>query len=339
MQTLTPLHRRVIDIIKAAGKEYGYDHAARLAAGLSYYTIFSLVPLLFLLVAIAGFVFSDPAAVTELIDQVTQVAGQEVGSIIGDLVATVTEQRGGALSIGLVLAAYSASGIFQQVQAVLGVVFHVPEKEKRSGVAGWLIRRGIALVSAVVLAVLAFIPIGAVAAVSSVVSLLPESISWVGPVLQLGVPLISVILLMALVGLTFQSLTVVEIPWKAAIRGGIATALVALGAAYVVGVYLSRFGSSGTLGALGGLAVLLFFFNLMWTVYLFGAEVTKVYADYLEYGDVFQPSVREHRRPTEPFRHMAEPASREHSNRSGLETGVLAFGVGLILGWFGRRRS
>ncbi len=75
----------------------------------------------------------------------------------------------------------------------------------------------------------------------------------------------------------------------------------------------------------------------MWTVYLFGAEVTKVYADYLEYGDVVQPSEREDRRPTEPFRHMAEPIPAAGAGRTR-EMGVAAFLVGLAVGWMGRRR-
>ncbi|MCP3974264.1 MAG: hypothetical protein GY720_07210 [bacterium] len=76
-------------------------------------------------------------------------------------------------------------------------------------------------------------------------------------------------------------------------RGGATTALIGLTAAFGVGLYLNTAGTTGTLGALGGIAILLFFFNLMWFVYLYGAEVTKVYTDYLRYGDVMQPTERE----------------------------------------------
>jgi len=341
--TALPIHKRIFEILKAAGKEFGVDHAGRLGAALSYYTIFSLVPLLFLLVAIAGFVLSDPGAVNDLVDQVTEVAGAEVGDTISEILETVKDQRGSALSIGLLLAAFSASGIFLQVQGVLGALFHIPDERKRKGPVGWLIKRSIALVSAIIIATLAFIPILAVGAVGWMVSLLPERLEWLSPILQLGVPLVSLVLLMAVVGLTFQGLTVIEIPWKAAMRGGMATAAAGLIAAFLVGIYLTRAGSTGTLGALGGLAVLLFFFSLMWTVYLFGAEVTKVYADYLEYGDIVQPSLRQNRRSSAddsmpPMAPASVPAGRAATRRR-TEPSLLAFVAGLAIGRFTRRNS
>jgi len=280
----------VIGIVKAAGKEFGVDHGGRLAAALSYYTIFSLVPILFLLTAIAGFVFADDRTLTRLVDQVTEVAGAEVGGIISDLLTQVGSQAGSALSIGILLAAYAASGVFQQVQAVLAVIFHVPEERRRAGIVGWLVKRGIALAAALVLASLAFTPIVAVAAIGWLSELMPVSVQGV---VTVAVPIVSLLMLMVVVALTFQLLTPVDVPRKAAIRGGIATALTGVVAAVAVGWYLTRFGASGTLGALGGVAILLVFFNLMWVVYVLGAEVTKVYADYLTFGDIKAPSERE----------------------------------------------
>lgn len=143
-------------------------------------------------------------------------------------------------------------------------------------------KRGIASVSALVLALLAISPVVAVAVVQYVNrSLIPDNLSWLRTLLAFGVPVVSVLVLVGVVGITFQTMTAVRIPWRAARRGGVFTALIGLLAAYLVGTIIGRVGDSGTLGALGGVAVLLFFFNLMWQVYLFGAEVTKVYADEL----------------------------------------------------------
>jgi uncharacterized BrkB/YihY/UPF0761 family membrane protein len=143
-------------------------------------------------------------------------------------------------------------------------------------------KRGVAFVSAVILAALVIVPVVAVAGVQYVNrSLVHDSVRWLKAVLAWGVPIVSVLLLMAIVGLTFQTMTSVTIPWRAAWRGGAATALVGLPAAFLVGTFLGWVGDEGTLGALGGVAILLFFFNLMWQVYLFGAEVTRVYAGVL----------------------------------------------------------
>ncbi len=328
--------QRVIAILKAAAKEFGLDGGLRISASLSYYTIFSLVPLMLLVVSIAGFAFDDPAVAQDLVDEVSDVAGAEVAGVIDSLLEQVAQDRAGALSVGVVLAAFFASGIFQQVQTVLSGIFHIPRDQRRTGAIGWLVKRGIALASAVVLAILVFVPIMAVAAIDGLVALLPDAVDWLEPVLRLGVPIVSLLLLMVVVGVTFQAMTAIGIPWKAAVRGGATTALVGLTAAFLVGLYLTRAGSTGTLGVLGGVAILLFFFNLMWAVYVFGAEVTKVYADYLEYGDVQLPHER----------HAAEwamadagvsPSPEEEEEPSAAKAGLLGLVVGAALGWSARR--
>jgi membrane protein len=329
--------QRVVAILKAAAKEFGIDGGLRISASLSYYTIFSLVPLLLLVVSIAGFVFDDPAVAQDLVDEVTEVAGAEVGDVLDSLLEQVAEGRAGTLSLGLVLAVFFASGIFQQVQAVLSGIFHVPRDQRRTGAIGWLVKRGIALVSALVLAVLVFVPITAVAAIDGLVALLPDPVDWLEPVLRLGVPVVSLLLLMVVVGVTFQAMTSIGIPWKAAVRGGATTALVGLTAAFLVGFYLTRAGSTGTLGVLGGVAILLFFFNLMWAVYVFGAEVTKVYVDYLEHGDVQLPHEREGAVRAVPF--DGGRLSSEAEAPSARKAGFLGLVVGAVLGWTARRRD
>lgn len=328
-----PIHKRTFEILRAAGKEFGRDNAGRMAAGLSYYTIFSLVPLLFLVMAVAGLVSAaageDETSYTDdLIAQVDDVTGEEVAGSLNDIVEVIERDAPGALSIGIVLAIFSASTIFTHVQGVLSVVFHVPDDRKRTGPIGFLVKRGIGAMSALVLALLALTPIAAIA----VVGLVPDDLGWIKTVSQSVGPLIALLILMAVVGLTFQFMTSVIIPWKAAMRGGIATAIVGLVSAFLVGIYLSNFGGAGALGALGGAAILLFFFNLMWAVYLFGAEVTKVYADYVEHGDIAQPSERHMRASAAP------PETSYQSEESVAKAGAIAFIMGAALGWLGRRR-
>src|SRR5690606_17108458 len=137
-------------------------------------------------------------------------------------------------------------------------------------------------------------------------------------------------------GLSFQLLTRARIPWQAARRGGLFTAIISLLGAFGVGLYLRGPGSGGALGALGGVAILLFFFNLMWAISLFGAEVTKVYADFLEYGDLKQPSERERER--EAARWEAVTTANPQPE-SPARTGIVAFVIGLVSGWAASRRD
>ena len=105
-----------------------------------------------------------------------------------------------------------------------------------------------------------------------------------------------------------------------------------LTAAFLVGLYLNTVGPTGTLGALGGVAILLLFFSLMWVVYLFGAEVTKVYADYLEYGDIRQPVERGSDRDVRP---VGRIVPTDTANGSW----TVAFSTGAVLGFLMGRSS
>jgi membrane protein len=322
---------RGIAMVRAGAHGFVADRVPRSAAALSFYSLFSLVPLLFLLAAVAGFVFRDPGAVEEVVSQVTDVAGEEIGDTIESLLDTVRAQRGSALSIGLVLAVFSASSVFQQTQAVLSVIFRVPEERRRTGAVGWLVRRGIGAASAVGLALAAFTPIAAVGAIESVIGLIPDDLAWLRHLLRFGVPVVSVLVLMGVAGLTFQVLTAIEIPWKAAVRGGGVTAILGSAAASLVGIYLAQASSTGTLGALGGVAILLVFFNVLWVVYLFGAEITKVYADYLVLGEIEHPSTREQEILPAPKAPEESPAETR--------TGLTALLAGMAIGWLARRRD
>ncbi len=338
-------------LVVAGAKEFGADSAGRLAAALAYYTLFSLVPFLFLAVAVSTITLGP--AETELpercesmteaplgdqpldrvVAEVDRVAGSAVSEPVRVILCGARKSAPASLSIGLALAIFSASGIFIQAQGVLNFIFGAPE-EKVSGVMGIIRQRAIGFLSATVLAVLVLVPVIAVGLIQFAKDLLPATLSWLSPVLTLVVPIVSLGLLVGVVAATFQALTAQRIPGKAAIRGGAVTALIGLVAAFLVGTYLGRGAGTGTLGVLGGLAILLLFFNLMWTVYLFGAEVTKVYTDYLEFGDIVQPSERADGLDA----HAAPPRRPEVSPQIGFGAAA-AMVVGMIIGRLGGRKD
>jgi membrane protein len=356
--------RVLFEILKTAGIEFGEDKAGRQAAALAYYTLFSLVPLLFVAVAVTAITLGPPrdalplspetgevdcSRVTNiplapdsdrpldrLVVQLDDVAGESVSNPVREIICQARENAGTSLSVGLALAAFAASAIFLQVQGVLNWIFHVPD-ERVKGIGATIRKRIVALISAISLALLVIVPVFAVGAIRFLIDLLPIGSEWLALPLSLAVPLVSLAVLVATVALTFRVLTSAEIPWKAARRGGAATAVAGLVAAFLVGQYLATFASgSSTFGVLGGLAILLFFFNLMWAVYLFGAEVTKVYADYLEFGDVVPP----HERAESRFVESVEDSLRSQARRSPpgtVNASVFAFIVGVVLGWRRRR--
>jgi membrane protein len=346
-------------ILKAAAREFAEDKAGRQAAALAYYTLFSLVPLLFVAVAVTALTLGpsrealplDPVTgdvncalatdspligssdrpLDRLVSQLDEVAGEAVTDPVRVIICQAREHAGTSLSIGLAVAAFAASAIFLQVQGVLNWIFHAPE-EKVRGVMAIVRKRLVALAAAIALSILVIVPVGAVGAIRFLLDLIPIGSEWLSIPVSLVVPGVSLVMLMGTVALTFRALTQARIPWRAARRGGVATALLGLVAAFGVGRYLGSIGSgSATFGVLGGIAILLFFFNLMWAVYLYGAEVTKVYADYLEFGDVLPPFERAESRFAQAVADAVNTETEEKSPGTA-SASLLAFVVGWLLG-------
>jgi membrane protein len=260
------------DLLLRAAAAFGEDRAGRMATALAFTTLFSLVPLLFVASAVAGFVLGDRSALATVIAQAEQVVGAQVAAQLEDILLRVVDSAPASLGLGVGLAAVAGSAVFLQLQAALSDVFGVPQR-RMEGVVGVLVQRLLAAVTALVFAVLVLLPLVAVAVLDRLAGLFGVP-GWVA---GLGVPLLALAYLAVVIALSFQWFTTAQIPWRAAFRGGVFTAVALLVASAGVGIYLSRVGREGpsALGVLGGVAILLFFFNLAWQVYLFGAEVTK----------------------------------------------------------------
>ena len=112
-------------------------------------------------------------------------------------------------------------------------------------------------------------------------NLLPGSFGVVDDLVSVITPLASLILLPLVFALIFQTMTVATIPWRAAWVGGAFTAVVFLIAAYGVGIYFEIAGATTALGFAGSFVVILFLAYFLSMVFLYGAEVTKAYADRL----------------------------------------------------------
>ncbi len=321
--------RTVGEILFAAGKEFAADRASRMAAALAYYAVFALAPLLVLAVSVAGFVFGEQAAEGAIRAQLIDTVGEPVATAVEDILRSAFETRFAAGTIGLVLAVWAGSAVFLQLQGALDTIFGAPEHEHVHGLVRIARQRAIGFAAAVGLGVVLLAILAANAAIAFLGGHMPAQLAWLRPVLSYGGPAVSFVLLIGVFSAMFQYLTSLRLPWRAVLRGAAGTAVLFIAGGYAVGLYLGRVAGAGTFGAVGAVAVLLFFAYLMAQIFLFGAEVTKVYADYLEHGDILQPSAREAAAADTGRQAPAEPVPK---------AAVWAFLVGLAIGWWRRRR-
>ena len=120
----------IFDLLKGTAQAWTNDRASRLAAALSYYAIFSITPLLIIIIAILGLVFGERAAQAEIAHQLEGLVGPEAALMIENMLANFGSPASGILTslVGLVTLLYGASGLFHHVQGTLNTIWHAPIK-------------------------------------------------------------------------------------------------------------------------------------------------------------------------------------------------------------------
>jgi membrane protein len=262
--------------LKSAGKNYFEDRAPRLAAALAYYTIFSLAPLLVIIIALVGLVYGSSEARSQLMDQLQQQLGPRTADLIGTMVERTAETGSGVLAtvIGIATLLIGATTVFAQLQAALNEIWGAAA-DRSSGVLQLLLvrLRGLGLVLA--LGFLLLVSFALQAALNVIMSnfagVLPGS-EWIWYVLNQLVTLGLVAVVFAGI---FKVLPDVDLEWSDVWAGALFTAVLFKLGELLIGIYLGASGVTSTYGAAGSLVVLLLWIYFSAQILLFGAEFTQ----------------------------------------------------------------
>ena len=265
------------------------DKAPRLAAALSFSTIFSIAPLLIIVIAIAGTALAVGGGLNhphgnveaQLLDAIRTRVGPGAANSVRDLVAAnFSKPHQGIIAqiIGWITFVVGASGVFASLQDSLNTVWHV-EPAKQSL---WLtIRQRIASLGMVLVIGLIFLLTFAFSAALAFVSTyfahaLP--FAGAGLVFTLANYVVSLALITVLFALIYKILPDAKIDWSDVWIGSAITAVLFLVGQALIGLYLARSGAASAYGAAGSLLVLLLWIYYSAMTLFFGAEFTKVYA-------------------------------------------------------------
>jgi len=300
-----------------------------MSAAIAYRTIFALAPLLMIVVAVVGaFLGSRAEAQVEILDGIEAVAGQDVADLVESILTSALATADTAAIIGGVLLLWTASSLFLEMQRDLNDIFDVPS-EQVTGILAMIRTRGIGFLWALGLGLLLIATWGLNAIWRFLGNLLPDTMDGVHEVVSILAPLVSLILLPLVFALIFQTMTAVVVRWRAVWIGGLFTSVVFLAAAYGVGLFFEIAGTTSALGFTGSFVVVLFLAYFLSSVFLFGAEVTKVYADRLW---------QRERGPTSE-RLSSDPQVLVSEPPSGVpQAAFMAFLAGLVVGWRRSRR-
>jgi len=271
----------MLEIIKRTVQAYGEDNAPLLAAALAFFSVFSLAPLLVVLIALLVF-FGAGEAQTTLLGLVEDVVGEQGAATVATMIESQARAGGGvvatATSVALLL--LGATTLFAQIQRVLNVVWGTrPEHDSTLASAKHLVVTrlwSLGLIAAIGgLLLVAFLLTTVVgAAVTAAGDALPGgALLW--RTLNRLVAFAALVLVFALL---FKLLPNAHVPWRATWIGATVTALLFVVASWLFGIYIANVAVASAYGAAGSLVVLLLWIYVSAHTLIFGAELTQVLA-------------------------------------------------------------
>lgn len=283
-------------LIKETFNNWIDDKASRLAAALAYYTVFSLPPLLIIVIAIAGTFLGEEAARGEVVQQLQSLIGIE-GAKAVEAVITGASNSGAASSLSAsiisgVILLFGATAVMTQLQDALNTIWGVAPKPGnmiKIFIFQRLLSFGIIL-GIVFMMLTSLIMSAALGILSKYLGGLFPGLEFISALIDFTV---SLTVISALFAMMFKYLPDVKIRWNNVLIGAVITAFLFNLGKYLIGLYLAKSAFNSTFGAAGSLVVLLAWIYYSAQILFLGAEFTQVFArrhgayiepkDYAEY--------------------------------------------------------
>lgn len=272
--------RQIWTLAKAAFSSWLDDYAPSMGAALAYYTMFSIAPLLLIVISTAGLVFGEEAVRGEIFGQLRGLMGDQGAQAVQSLLESVSEPKKGMAGtiIGSVLLLIGATTVFAELQDAFDRIWRAPDKDKTGGV--------LQLIRSRLLSFGIILGIGFLMIVSLVFSAAIAALGkWWGPLFS-NLEVIATVLnfvfsfalMTAVFAMLYKFMPRVKIHWKDVWAGATVTALLFTVGKILIGIYIGKSAISSGFGAAGSLVVVLVWVYYSAQIFLLGAEFTWVYA-------------------------------------------------------------
>jgi membrane protein len=267
-------------LLKETFKGFIGDNALQLSAALSYYTIFSLPPLLIIIISLSGIFFGADAVKGEIFGQINGLVGNGAALQIQDMIKNVKLSNSNAFvtTLGIVLLIVGASGVFAEIQDSINIIWGIKTKPKR-GLIKFLYNR---LMSFSMIASVGFLLLVGLI-INTLITILNERLAIIFPhdsILLFYVinTVIVFIIITLLFGIIFKTLPDGKIALRDCIFGASFTAFLFMIGKFAIGFYLGKYNIGSVYGAAGSIILILGWVYYSAIILYFGAEFTKVYA-------------------------------------------------------------
>ena len=279
-------------ILKLTYQDWQADNASRLAAALAYYTIFSLAPMLVIVISVTGLIWEAESVQTQILGQVQGLIGPEGADFVANLISNRGTPAEGivALIIGILTLLFGALGVFNELHNSLNLIWNIRVERPKGflrSIKQLLIDRFLSFAMILTIGFLLLVSL----VITAVVSATQETIGDAFPLSELVWQVVNLALsigvITVLFALMFKFLPDADITWHDAWIGAFVTSLLfSLGKA-AIGIYLGNSAVASAFGAAGSLVLLLLWIYYSAQILFFGAEFTQVYAN--QYGSKIAP--------------------------------------------------
>jgi membrane protein len=274
------------NLLKLSYQGWKEDKASRLSAALAYYTIFSLAPMLLLIIAITGLFWQRDVVQSQVMNQIEELVGAQGREFVSNLLTSASNPARGifAAIVGVVTLLFGALGVFNELHNALNTIWEVKEEETKGFIES--IRKVVfsRLLSFTMILGIGFLLLVSLI-ISAALSAVQETIGNAIPVseilLQIVNLVISIGVITVLFALIFKFLPDAEIAWRDVWLGAFFTSVLFSLGKFLIGLYLGNSAVASSFGAAGSLVLLLIWFYYSAQILLFGAEFTQVYANQL----------------------------------------------------------
>lgn len=274
----------MLELLKHTFSDFSEDECPLRAAGLAYYTIFSLPPLLVLILMLMGFIW-DPQTIQRALEgQFAAMLGPEAAAQIHTMIQNADRPGSGGLLatlVGLAGLVFGATGAFLHLQGALNRAWEVEPDPEKGGILMTILKRLFSFVMILGIAFLLLVSLLLSTALSvfgsTLTGMLPGSISQI--LLQAIELTVSFGVITLLFALMFKVVPDAEIAWRDVWAGAAVTALLFAAGKFGIGFYLGRSNPAQAFGAAGALAVLLLWIYYSGLIVLLGAEFTQAWME------------------------------------------------------------
>ena len=278
----------LIELFKQTIQEWSEDKAPRLAAALAYYTVFSLAPLLVIVIAIAGLVLGREAVQNQIVQQIGGLIGTDNASAVQTMIAGASQRGSGIVAtiIGVVTLLFGASGVFGQLTDSMNTMWEVQSKPV-NGILGFIKSRFLSFTMVLGIGFMLLVSLVLSAALSALGAFMNGLFPGFETLMGILNFIISFGVIMLLFALLFKFVPDAKIAWKDVWLGAAVTALLFTIGKFAIQLYIGRSNFASTYGAAGSVIVILLWVYYSAQILFFGAEFTQVYAN--KYGSRVAP--------------------------------------------------